>query len=301
VATETRGQRATSRADASGTLEIILELDHEDIAVSDTGSWLPVYLTNILQDVGGFEISILLDRPDLFRFANDTVVETTIACLNPPGCTMFDTTIDTFANVPVDTAGASASGWEFVEGRAISAFNLKLAGVADQPGGAAVPPILAGGPTALLLRVFMEKIASDSLLDTLTDRTANLIINGPVTSFSTPDGLTIGRLDSIACLNPPTCDSLDTVFYTDTSAFIYVDGSRTFLPAVQCLSGDANYDEKLTAADIIYLVNYVFKGGPGPTCSPESGDVNCSGTTNSADIIYLVNHVFKGGLPPQSC
>ena len=149
--------------------------------------------------------------------------------------------------------------------------------------------------------MFLKKIASDSLLDTLTDRTVNVIINGPVTSFSTAAGQTIGRLDSTVCLNPPTCDSLATVFYTDTSAFIYVSGSRTFYPAIRCMAGDTNNDEKLTAADIIYLVNYVFKGGPGPTCGPDVGDVNCTSTTNSADIIYLVNHIFKGGSPPQGC
>jgi hypothetical protein len=297
VATEPRVSQATAGADASSTLQIILEIDHDTIPVSDSGSWLPIYLTNTLQDVGGFEISLLLDRPDLFRFSNDTVIETTIVCLDQ-GCTMFDTTIDTFANVPVDTAGSAASGWEFIEGRALSAFSLKLAGFADEPAGVTVPPIAPGGPR-LLLRVFMEKIASDSLLDTLTDRTTAVIINGPSTSFSTPSGQTIGRTDSLHCVNPPVCDTVDTVFYTDTSVFLYVSGSRTFGDA--CLKGDVNADGKLTAADIIYLVNYVFKAGPDPMCSPTSGDVNCTGTVNSADIIYLVNHIFKGGSPPQSC
>jgi len=64
------------------------------------------------------------------------------------------------------------------------------------------------------------------------------------------------------------------------------------------LDGDVNFDFSITASDIIYLVNYVFKGGPPPEPCPANGDVNCSGNVTSADIIYLVAFVFKGGSPP---
>ena len=60
--------------------------------------------------------------------------------------------------------------------------------------------------------------------------------------------------------------------------------------------GDSNGDVELNAADIIYMVNYVFKGGPAPL---GDGDVNGNGSVNAADIIYLVNHVFKGGPAPD--
>jgi hypothetical protein len=63
-------------------------------------------------------------------------------------------------------------------------------------------------------------------------------------------------------------------------------------------TGDANNDRSLTSADIILLVNYVFKSGHSPYPVPAAGDVNCSGGTTSADIIALVNHVFKGGPGP---
>jgi hypothetical protein len=29
-----------------------------------------------------------------------------------------------------------------------------------------------------------------------------------------------------------------------------------------------------------------------------AGDVNCSGAVSAADVITLVNHIFKGGPPP---
>ena len=63
--------------------------------------------------------------------------------------------------------------------------------------------------------------------------------------------------------------------------------------------GDANGSGgNPNLSDIIYLVNYVFKGGPAPNPSCR-GDANASGSNpNLPDIIYLVNYVFKGGPKP---
>jgi parallel beta-helix repeat protein len=66
-------------------------------------------------------------------------------------------------------------------------------------------------------------------------------------------------------------------------------------PDYQC--GDVNNNGAITSADIIYLVNYVFKGGPAPN-PLWTADVNNNGAITSADIIYLVNYVFKGGPAP---
>ena len=64
------------------------------------------------------------------------------------------------------------------------------------------------------------------------------------------------------------------------------------------ITGDVNLSTTLTSADIIYMVNFVFKGGPDPLPCSATADVNCSGSVTSADVIYMVNHVFKGGVPP---
>jgi len=69
--------------------------------------------------------------------------------------------------------------------------------------------------------------------------------------------------------------------------------------AAATLPGDCNADGAFTSADIIYLVNFVFKGGAPPVV-PLHGDVNCNGTTTSADIIYMVYFIFKSGTPPCS-
>jgi hypothetical protein len=64
------------------------------------------------------------------------------------------------------------------------------------------------------------------------------------------------------------------------------------------LCGDVNADGVHTSADVILLVNHLFKGGPPPSPVPSAGDVNRSGSLTSADVISLVNFVFKSGTPP---
>ena len=68
------------------------------------------------------------------------------------------------------------------------------------------------------------------------------------------------------------------------------------------LTGDINVSGAITSADIISLVNYVFKSGTPPQPCVGAADVNCNQTVTSADVIYLVNHVFKGGpVPCDAC
>ncbi|MFH2048658.1 MAG: putative Ig domain-containing protein [bacterium] len=50
-------------------------------------------------------------------------------------------------------------------------------------------------------------------------------------------------------------------------------------------------------ADLVYLVNYLFKGGTAPPII-ESGDVTNDGIILVNDLVYLVNYIFKGGPPP---
>ncbi len=69
--------------------------------------------------------------------------------------------------------------------------------------------------------------------------------------------------------------------------------------AAACIAkpGDANGDGKVNLSDIIFQVNYVFKGGlpPDPFCR---GDDNADTKINLQDVIYEVNYVFKGGPAP---
>jgi len=65
------------------------------------------------------------------------------------------------------------------------------------------------------------------------------------------------------------------------------------------IAGDANGDGQTDVGDVVYLINYLFKGGnaPNPT---GSGDTNCDGKVDIGDVVYLINYLFKSG-PPPTC
>lgn len=63
------------------------------------------------------------------------------------------------------------------------------------------------------------------------------------------------------------------------------------------LRGDANNDAKLNVGDPVFLINHIFRNGPGPITN-ESGDANFDVTVNIADAVFLINHIFKEGPPP---
>ena len=63
------------------------------------------------------------------------------------------------------------------------------------------------------------------------------------------------------------------------------------------MRGDATADGIINIADVVYLVSYLFLGGPDP-CPMEAGDATCDGIVNIADVVYLVSYLFGGGPPP---
>lgn len=66
------------------------------------------------------------------------------------------------------------------------------------------------------------------------------------------------------------------------------------------MTGDVNESGSITAADVIYLINWILLDGPAPKPCVGAGDVNCTGLINSADVVYLINYTFKSGLVPCS-
>lgn len=63
--------------------------------------------------------------------------------------------------------------------------------------------------------------------------------------------------------------------------------------------GDVNANGVINAADVVYLINYLYIGGPAPI-PLQAGDVNCNGVINAADVVYLINYLFISGPAPCS-
>jgi hypothetical protein len=61
--------------------------------------------------------------------------------------------------------------------------------------------------------------------------------------------------------------------------------------------GDNISDEIINVGDVIYLLNYLYVGGPPPAPACK-GDANCDGVTNVGDVIHLLNYLFRRGSVP---
>jgi len=85
----------------------------------------------------------------------------------------------------------------------------------------------------------------------------------------------------------------------ETQSTSYIVYSGFFYPeAIGAVCGDINGDDLVNAADLSYLANYLFFGGP-PPISMWAADVNGDGNVNAADLSYLANYLFFGGPVPD--
>lgn len=143
------------------------------------------------------------------------------------------------------------------------------------------PPYTNGIPPeydGILLRLIVHSYAD--VPNVLADSTTSLVIDElpSETGFSDPDGNLIG-------LDGGQYNPLTVAF---DEGYVTIEGA---------LEGDTDGDGVVNIADAVFLINYIFNGGPAPDplCI---GDVNCDGDVNISDAVYLVVYVFQGGGPP---
>jgi hypothetical protein len=76
------------------------------------------------------------------------------------------------------------------------------------------------------------------------------------------------------------------------------DASGNYSPVFSSIvCGDANSSGDLDIDDIIFVIDYMFAGGPPP--DPYSAaDPNCSGDIDMDDVVYLIDYMFFAGRTP---
>ncbi len=94
---------------------------------------------------------------------------------------------------------------------------------------------------------------------------------------------------------------MDYYYNSSTGEWTYMEDALFFRVDVSYpevyLCGDANNDGAVNVSDAVWVINYVFVGGPEPDPFL-SGEVNCDGAVNVSDAVWLINYVFVGGNDP---
>jgi len=88
----------------------------------------------------------------------------------------------------------------------------------------------------------------------------------------------------------------------DRPLFLAADSSNTQHPICitvynPAICGDADGSGAVDIDDVVFLITYIFAGGP-PPVPLESGDANCEGGIDIDDVVYLISYIFAGGPAP---
>jgi len=102
--------------------------------------------------------------------------------------------------------------------------------------------------------------------------------------------------------DPRFCNPYANFFYLDVESCCIgsgEDGSDIGAFGVGCQwnCGNADATGVVDIDDVVYLIAYVFQGGPEPI-PLESGNVDCEGVIDIDDIVYLIQYIFQSGNPP---
>lgn len=102
-----------------------------------------------------------------------------------------------------------------------------------------------------------------------------------------------------AVLTAATATGLDTITVTvEAGGQLVVLNQRPVATYYRCGDIDGGLTEVVDIADLVYLVEYMFNGGPPPPI-PEATDIDGSGgSIDIADLVHIVDYMFNGGPPP---
>lgn len=102
-----------------------------------------------------------------------------------------------------------------------------------------------------------------------------------------------------AVLTASTATGLDTITVTvDAGGQFVALNQRPVVTYYRCGDLDGSLTEGVDIADLVYMVDYMFNGGPPPPI-PEAVDMDGSGgPLDIADLVYIVDYMFNGGPPP---
>ncbi len=165
---------------------------------------------------------------------------------------------------------------------------------------------VTGGPNKQVVNAYTDTsyfyvVNSGMVIDTFSFQTSDRRgwLQNPQSFLDT---LAPGESDTVMAISKTPYNALigiaDTLKLVSASlSNPLVRDSSSMILTIVAIRGDANNDGSITVADPVFLIAYLFKGGPEPQHSG-TGDANCDGLITVADVVYLINYLFKSGPPP---
>jgi hypothetical protein len=115
-----------------------------------------------------------------------------------------------------------------------------------------------------------------------------------------PNGLAFNEITGeLSGIPDSVGDHSFTIRCTDSDSPPNVDEREFSISVVErtFTRGDCDGSGAIDVDDAVFLVAYIFSGGPAPD-PIDAGDVDCSGGIDVDDVVYLVAYIFSGGPPP---
>jgi hypothetical protein len=112
-----------------------------------------------------------------------------------------------------------------------------------------------------------------------------------------PDGLALDSINGTITGSPDDVGAFSLEIGVADASVPPLADTAQFAIDIAFLCGDANNDGQVNIGDAIYVISYIFRGGP-PPMPPEAGNINGDGKVNVADAVYLISYIFRGGPPP---
>ncbi len=113
------------------------------------------------------------------------------------------------------------------------------------------------------------------------------------------NGLSFGDAFLSWCMN-----NMETCAGEDSRPWFYgmtVSGDPTLMVSrfMPDRTGDVNWDGAIDLSDVVFLINYLFKGGDAPEAQ-RLGDPTADCEIDLADAVFLLNYLYKGGPEPEA-
>jgi hypothetical protein len=168
------------------------------------------------------------------------------------------------------------------------------------------PVVVAPGQYLHRIHLYNDDLTDPIMLNSIEFKPSNSYVS----DLRTVTGYTVSLPTTM--LSPQSSYVYDLVEFDGLSSHIYghfevFDEMENRMvqdwfdhPTTSYMAGDPDGNSIVNISDAVYLISYIFGGGPAPE-PLGAGDADCNGIVNISDAVYLISYIFGGGPEPCDC